>query len=270
VARELGVEWQHVKGTGRTGRIRERDVRAAAPATPARGPGRLLPLTPTRRQIAERLAAGSHEAVPVTLTTRADATNLVNLRGQFKPPGESAGPADAAVPTYTDFLVKLAASALLRHPLLNACWTDEGLWLSEGVHVGVAVDTEAGLLVPVLRDVQALGLLQVAALSRELVERARARRLTAEEMQGGTFTVTNLGRYGIDAFTPVLNPPQCAILGIGRIRREPAVHGGRVVPRQVLTLSLTFDHRAVDGAPAAQFLDTLRGHVEQPGPCLIG
>jgi pyruvate dehydrogenase E2 component (dihydrolipoamide acetyltransferase) len=268
VARELGVEWQGLKGTGRTGRIRERDVRAAAAQAaagirPRPDAGKLLPHTATRLRIAERVRAGFHEAAPVTLTTRADATNLANLRGQFK--AQAGGP----VPGYTDFLVKLAALALGKHPRLNASWTDEGIWVPAGIHIAIAVDTEAGLLVPVVRDVPALGLRQVAAVTRELIEAARTGRLTAEQMQGGTFTVSNLGAHGIDAFTPILNPPQCAILGVGRIRQEPAVHEGQVVPRHIVTLSLTFDHRVVDGAPAARFLDTLRGHVEQPGPCLI-
>jgi pyruvate dehydrogenase E2 component (dihydrolipoamide acetyltransferase) len=264
VARELDVEWAHLRGTGRTGRIRERDVRAAAcgerPAV-----GRVVPLTPVRRLIAERMLAGAHAAAPVTLTTRADATNLVNLRGQFK----AAAAAGEPVPGYTDFLVKLAAAALREHPHLNASWVEDGIRLHEAIHVGIAVDAEAGLLVPVVRDVPALSLRQVAARSRELIELARARRLTAEQMQGGTFTVSNLGAYGIDAFTPILNLPQCAVLGVGRIRREPAVHENQIVPRDVLTLSLTFDHRVVDGGPAARFLDTLRRSVEQPAPYLI-
>jgi pyruvate dehydrogenase E2 component (dihydrolipoamide acetyltransferase) len=260
VARELGVDWKDLKGSGRTGRIRESDVRAASPK-PSTGP--ITPLTPVRQLIAERMATGAQTTAPVTLTTRADATNLVHLREQFK-----ASP-DAIVPSYTDFILKLTALALRKHPLLNASWTQEGIRVWEGIHIGIAVDTEAGLLVPVLRDVPALGLRQIAAVCRELSEQARARRLKPEQMQGGTFTVTNLGIHGIDAFTPILNLPQCAILGVGRIRREPAVHNEQIVPRDVLTLSLTFDHRVVDGAPASRFLNTLRQSIEQPGPLLI-
>jgi pyruvate dehydrogenase E2 component (dihydrolipoamide acetyltransferase) len=273
VARELGIDWQHLRGSGRRGRIRERDVRAAAahlgrpgaasPAAPTPG-GRVLPITPARRVIAERLVAAAHAAA-VTLTTRADATNLVNLREQFK----AAAGASVAVPAYTDFLVKLTAAALGEHPLLNAAWTEDGIVLSDAVHIAIAVDSDAGLVAPVVRDVGALSLREVAARSRELIGLARACRLTAEQMQGGTFTITNLGMYGVDAFTPLLNPPQCAILGLGRIQREPVVVDERVVPRHMLTLSLTFDHRVVDGAPAARFLDAVRRSVEQPGPWLI-
>jgi pyruvate dehydrogenase E2 component (dihydrolipoamide acetyltransferase) len=253
VARELGVDWRQLPGSGKGGRVRERDVRAAAGGTR---------LSPTRKVIAERLVANLKQTAPVTLTTKADASNLVNLRGQFQ---AASGPA----PGYTDLLVKLAAGALQKHPALNACWQGEEIVLSAAVHIGLAVDTEAGLLVPVVRDVQTLTLRQLADATRTLVEAARARRLTAAQMQGGTFTVTNLGMYGIDAFTPLLNPPQCAVLGVGRIVREAVVEGERIVARERLVLSLTFDHRAVDGAPAARFLETLRLAVEQPGPWLI-
>jgi pyruvate dehydrogenase E2 component (dihydrolipoamide acetyltransferase) len=131
------------------------------------------------------------------------------------------------------------------------------------------MDTEAGLVVPVVRDVTALSLKQVAACTRDLVQRARQRKLKTEEMKGGTFTVTNLGSFGIDAFTPIINPGQCAILGTGRIQRRPAVRGEEIVIREEVTLSLTFDHRVVDGAPAARFLQTLRERIENPGPWLL-
>jgi pyruvate dehydrogenase E2 component (dihydrolipoamide acetyltransferase) len=126
------------------------------------------------------------------------------------------------------------------------------------------VDTEAGLLVPVIRDVPAKSLQGVAEESRQLADKARARELGSDELQGGTFTITNLGIYGIDAFTPIINLPQCAILGVGRIIAKPAVWQDQVVPRQMMALSLTFDHRVVDGGPAARFLNTVREYVEQP------
>jgi pyruvate dehydrogenase E2 component (dihydrolipoamide acetyltransferase) len=260
VAAELGVDWAALRGSGRTGRIRERDVRAAAPA-PAGGAD-----TSIRRTIAERMVASRTATAPVTLTSTADATNLVNLRDQFK----AAGPAGAAVvPGFTDFLVKLTAISLQKHPRLNARWDGAKVEESVGIHIGFAVDTDAGVLVPVLRDVTALGLKQLAALSRELTERARQRQLTAAEQQGGTFTVTNLGAYGVDAFTPIINPPECAILGMGRIQRRPVVVGEQIVAREQVTLSLTFDHRIVDGAPAARFLQTLCALIENPGPWLV-
>ncbi len=261
-ARELGIDWSALPGSGRNGRIRERDVRAATATTP----GRLIPHTSVRRTIAARMVAGVTQAAPVTLTTRADATNLVNLRGQFKAAAVSP---EEFVPGYTDLIVKLTAAALRQHPLLQAQWRDDGLFVPERVDVAVAVDTEAGLLAPILRGVDGLTLRQVAAGMRDLAAQARAGRLTAADLRDGTFTVTNLGAFGIDAFTPILHLPQSAILGVGRIVREPALVEERVVPRDVLTLSLTFDHRVVDGAPAARFLDTVRRHIEQPAPWLV-
>jgi pyruvate dehydrogenase E2 component (dihydrolipoamide acetyltransferase) len=214
-----------------------------------------------RKTIAERMKASHLAAAPVTLTTTADATDLVRLRNQFK--------STDLVPSYTDFLMKMVAIALQKHPLLNSRWSEDRIVVSTGIHIGFAVDTDAGLVVPVLRDVPTLALNDLASRSRELIERALSGRLTATEMQGGTFTVTNLGAFGIDAFTPIINPPQCAILGVGRIQRQPVVIAEQIVIRDRIALSLTFDHRIVDGAPAARFLQTLMGLIEDPSICLI-
>ena len=208
-----------MQGSGRTGRIRERDVRAAtASIAPTAQPS----VGTIRRTIAERMLASHRSTAPVTLTTTADATNLVNLRNQFKAAAE-------VVPTYTDFLVKLTAIALQKHPLLNARLDGDRIVTSTTINIGIAVDTDAGLLVPVLRDVPTLSLKQLSAQARDLAERARERKLKADELQGGTFTITNLGALGIDAFTPIINFPECAILGIGRIQRRPAVIGEQIV-----------------------------------------
>jgi pyruvate dehydrogenase E2 component (dihydrolipoamide acetyltransferase) len=259
VAAELGVDWSSLPGSGRNGRVRERDVRAAAAARPG---GKLIPHTNVRRVIAARMVAGVTQAAPVTLTTHADATNLVNLRRQFETAGE-------IVPSYTDLFLKLTAVALKQHPFLQAQWRDEGLFVPDRIDMALAVDTDAGLLVPVVRAVDRLSLREVAVQSRALIAQARAGQLTAEQMRDATFTITNLGGLGIDAFTPILHLPQAAILGVGRIAREPVVMGDDMVARDRVTLSLTFDHRVVDGAPAARFLATLRGCVENPAPWLI-
>ncbi|HUY31722.1 MAG TPA: dihydrolipoamide acetyltransferase family protein [Pirellulales bacterium] len=281
LATASGIDWTAIAGTGRTGRIRARDVQAfaergtgiahqftldAVPGGPRSAAGRLVPLSAARRTIAGRMSTSARAVAPVTLTTKADATNLASIRQQFKAASDSS---ETPAPSFTDLIVKLAAMVLKRHPSLNASWRDDGIFFSDAIDIGIAVDTDAGLLAPVVRDVPALGLRQLAAESRRLIELARARRLTVEDLQGGTFTVTNLGMYGIDVFTPIVNLPQCAILGMGRIVREPAVVGDQIVPRQALTLSLTFDHRVVDGAPAARFLDALRQAVEQPAPWLV-
>jgi pyruvate dehydrogenase E2 component (dihydrolipoamide acetyltransferase) len=259
VARELEVDWTQLQGTGRTGRIRERDVRAAAAS------GQKVPMRSVRRTIAERMVRNLQATAPVTLTTSVNATNLVNLRRQF----QTAAATSHEVPSYTDFIVKLTAAALQRHPNMNARWEKEQIVVLSPIRIGIAVDTDAGLLVPVLREVDQQTLIQIAAQSRALIERARQGKLRAEEMQGGTFTITNLGAFGIDAFTPIINYPECAILGVGRIERQPVVVEDQVVAGERLTLSLTFDHRAVDGAPAARFLQSLGKLIENPGPALL-
>lgn len=255
-ARELGVDVRNLTGTGRQGRIRERDVRAGASHQPQ---GRLIPHTTIRRTIAARMVAGVTQAAPVTLTTKADATQLVKWRRDFQ------SASAAIVPSYTDLIVKLVAGALRQHPLLQAQWRDDGLFVPDAVDIAVAVATDAGLLAPVLRGVDRLAIHEIALQTRDLIDKARAGTLTAEQMRGGTFTITNLGMFGIDAFTPIIHMPQCAVLGVGRIIREPAVVDDRIVPRDQVTLSLTFDHRVVDGAPAARFLDLLRRLIEQCG-----
>ena len=246
VARELGIDWTALVGTGRDGRIREADVRLAAADQPRKP-------SSTRRVIADRMLASQASTAPVTLHTTADATALVRLRGPLQ-----------SGPTYHDMLIKLTASALERHPVLNSRWEGELLVTQALAHIGIAVDTDQGLLVPVLHHVAALSLHDVATRSRDLVERARTRRLRVDELQGGTFSITNLGSFGIDAFTPVIHYPECAILGVGRILRQPVAMGEAIGLRDILTLSLTFDHCALDGAPAARFLQTLVSLIESP------
>jgi pyruvate dehydrogenase E2 component (dihydrolipoamide acetyltransferase) len=246
--------------------IAARDAAAAqAPETspnayvPPRG--ERLPVSPIRRVIAQRMFDGAQSTAPVTLSTEADATALVALREQIRAALEPRG---LAVPGYTDLLIKLTAVALQQHPLLNAVWLGDAILVPDGIHIAVAVDAESGLVVPVIRDVPAKSLQQIAVELQALVERARTRKLTLEELEGGTFTITNLGAYGIDAFAPIINLPQCAILGVGRIVAKPAVVDDQIVPRRMAALSLTFDHRIVDGGPAARFLNTVREFVEQP------
>jgi pyruvate dehydrogenase E2 component (dihydrolipoamide acetyltransferase) len=259
VARELGVDWSQLSGSGRTGRVVERDIRAAARTAPG---DHVLPLSPIRRLIADRMSASARTAAPVTLTTKADATRLKQLRERRAATG-------GFVPGYTALILCLVARALRRHPQLNArwkgdtvAWQEDAIVQCAGIHIGAAVDTEAGLMVPVVRDADRLGLDEIAERLNDLAERARTRRLRAEEMTGGTFTISNLGMYGIDAFTPIINLPECAVLGVGRLVTEPAFHDGQIVPRDRVTLSLTFDHRVVDGAPAARFLNDVRLLIE--------
>lgn len=262
-ARQRGVDWRTLTGTGRGGRIRECDVLSAG-TSPAEIKPVAAALSTVRRTIAERMLASLHATAPVTLTTKVNAANLVNLRGQFK----TASPQRA--PTISDIVVKLAAQALEEHSVLNARWQDNQILLNEEINIGIAVDTAAGLMVPVIHDVPGLALKQLAAISRSLVERARENRLKPDEMRGGTFTLTNLGVYGIEAFTPIINPPETAILGLGAVRREAIVlDDDRLIAGHVMTLSLTFDHRVTDGAPAARFLQFIGQLIENPAASLV-
>ena len=263
-AAELGIDWTQLTGTGAGGRIREQDVLAARRAPAA---GRRIPLTSRRKVIAQRMVASRQQTVPVTLTTKADATNLVNLREQFKTTsGES------PIPGYQDIITKLVAGVLRQYPLLAGRWDEDAIVLpaENEVHIGMAVDTDDGLLVPVLHNAAQLSLIELAARSRQLVGQARAGKLAAADMQGSVFTITNLGAFGIDAFTPIINVPETAILGLGAIRREPVVlDDGGIVSRHQLTLSLTFDHRILDGAPAARFLQDIATAIANPSAALL-
>lgn len=267
VAGELGIDWSTLDGSGRHGRVREVDVRSAFTTSPAAQPregprapappGRRLPLTMRRRTIARRMVASLQQTASVTITSRVEATQLISLRNQFKASG-------SIVPAYTDLIAKLAADVLHQHSLLAGRWMDDHILvpLDDGYHIGIAVDTPEGLVVPVLRDVRNQSLPDLARTSRELIDRARQGKATAAELEGGVFTITNLGSFGIDVFTPLINLPETSILGLGAMRREPVVIDDRVEIRDLLMLSLTFDHRIVDGAPAARFLLDLRQAIE--------
>jgi len=275
LAAQAGIDLAELAAQMPGGRITREDVEAAIAAreadvvgqvTAAAPPpetlvGEAVRVTTVRRVIAERMLESSHTTAPLTLTTEADVTELVALRERLK---ATLGPRGEVVPTYTDLIIKLTALALREHPMLNAFWKEDQIVVPKEMHIAVAVDTEAGLLVPVIRDVLGKSVQQIAVESQALAERARARQLGPDDLQGGTFTITNLGMYGIDAFTPIINLPQCAILGVGRIVNKPAAHEGQVALRHMMALSLTFDHRVVDGAPAARFLRAIRESVEQP------
>lgn len=258
VAAELGIDPRRIGGTGRGGRIRESDVRAAASVASARPqPSSSSGMPKLRRTIAERMLQSHLQTAPVTLTTRANAEGLVALRRRWQVEN------GAAAPSYQDWIILAVAATLRDEPLLNLRWTDSGPVQPDGIHIGLAVDTPEGLLVPVIRHADRLSVGEIAEQSRGLIERARSRRCTADELSGGTFTVTNLGAFGIDAFTPIINFPETAVLGIGAIRREAALReDGAIEARHLLTLSLTFDHRVTDGAPAARWLQTLVRRIE--------
>jgi pyruvate dehydrogenase E2 component (dihydrolipoamide acetyltransferase) len=234
---------------------------SATPVMPAVPPipGRDEKVTTLRRTVADRMHRSKTITAPVTLTTRVDAGALVALREGMKAKTKE----KKNVPAYSDIIMREVAQILLEHPSLNARWEENHIRYPDSVNIGFAVDTEAGLVVPVVRDTPKHALHELADLTRDLAERAKARRLSVEEMSGGTFTITNLGMAGIDAFTPIVNWPECAVLGVGRITEEPVVQEGKLAVGHRLWLSLTFDHRLVDGAPAARFLEAVRGRIEK-------
>ena len=204
----------------------------------------------------------SHQTTaPVTLTTEADATAFVELRERLKV--KLAGDLGFNV-GYNDLLIKLVAQALREFPYMNARLEAESIRHLDAVHVALAVDTDRGLLVPVIRDADRKGVAEIACELRELVERARGGKALPDELSGSTFTITNLGMHEIDAFTPLINLPEAAVLGVGRIKARPAVVDEELCVRQTVWLSLTFDHRLVDGAPAARFLKYVKDLIEDP------
>jgi pyruvate dehydrogenase E2 component (dihydrolipoamide acetyltransferase) len=258
-AKELGIDWTSLNGTGSGGRIRECDVlghpksaKSIAPPPAPLSPGKHVRASKRRLIIAQRMVAGVTQAAPVTLFSKVNAGPLIAYRNSLKQVGS-----DGHTPSYNDILLLLVARALREQPQLNACWDRDGIHTFDDIHIAIAVDTDLGLLAPVIRNVDQLPLEQITARSRQLISDARSGRLSQEHLEGGTFTVTNLGMFGIDAFTPILNLPQAGILGIGRILEEPVVRAGQIVVGQTLSLSLTFDHRVVDGAPAARWLQSL-------------
>jgi pyruvate dehydrogenase E2 component (dihydrolipoamide acetyltransferase) len=268
-ARRAGIDLTRLRGTGRNGRIRERDVVSAAGTQGGESTavgGQRIELSGRRKVIAERLAESHRQAVPVTLTSRADATNLVSLREQFKSADES------LVPAFHDIIAKLVAGCLKHERRLAGRWDGDTIVLPDNnqLHIGLAVDTPEGLIVPVLRNVVNEPLLSLAAESLRIIRKARDGRLSGAEMRDAVFTITNLGSFGIDAFTPVINLPETAILGLGAIRKQAVVMSDdRIEVRSMMTLSLTFDHRAIDGAPAAKFLQSVVAAIENPAARLL-
>jgi pyruvate dehydrogenase E2 component (dihydrolipoamide acetyltransferase) len=262
----LNVAISDVQGTGKSGRVRAHDVEnfalalRDAAASSATGEERSVPITVLRRTIAERMLASLANTAPVTLHCQVDATKLVALRAELK-----AAATGASIPSYTDIIAKLSASTLLGFPMLAGQWRENRIVLPTEINIGIAVDTEAGLLVPVAHRVNLLSLAELAVTTRKLIDGAHRRKLPPEDLRGGVFTITNLGAFGIGAFNPIINFPETAILGLGAIRRLPAVLAdGSIAARDQITLSLTFDHRVVDGAPAAAFLQALSERIANP------
>lgn len=260
-ATAAGVDLAAVAGTGPGGKVLRSDIAAAAarpaPTTQASAPSSVIPLTGMRGVIASRMHASLQEMAQLTLGTEATMDAAMALRAQLKEQWQT-------VPTITDLVVRAAALSLREHPRLNASVHDRAIHVQPEINVGLAVALEEGLMVPVLKRADQLPLSAMAAETRRLAQAARTGKLTLPELEGGTFTVSTLGSFGIDFFTPVITPGQVAILGVGRLRDSVRWEGATPQRTQVLTLSITFDHRAVDGAPAAEYLRSVAARLTNP------
>lgn len=259
LARKEGVDLSLVQGTGPGGLITEEDVRRYIEERMRRTKlglkvKEVVPLTPLRSTIAERMTESLREMAQVTIMREEPVDALVETRKRLLPLIEEE---TGRKLTYTHMLIKVVGELLKKFPLINSTLENGQIKVIEEVNVGFAVAVDHGLVVPVIKGVDGKSLKDIVVETSELATKAREGRLTLEDVSGGTFTITNLGMFGVDGFTPIINPPQVAILGVGRIVEKPVAVEGRVEVRPVVTFSLTFDHRVIDGHTAAQFLDAL-------------
>jgi pyruvate dehydrogenase E2 component (dihydrolipoamide acetyltransferase) len=260
LAQQHGLDLGQVHGTGPRGRIVIDDVQrviAAQAQAPVASP-QVVPLKGIRQTIATRMWQSLQTMAQVTLTTEVDVTDAMKLRAGLARQWQDAGLSPLHV------VMKATARALKEYPRMNAIQKEQEVELVPEINVGVAVSLPEGLIVPVIRRADEKPLAQVARESRDLANKVRDGKASYDEVTGGTFTITNLGSYGIDAFTPIINSPQVGILGVGRVVEKPAVYQGEITKRSMMFLSLTFDHRVIDGAPAAEFLGAVKDHLEDP------
>ncbi|MGQ9726487.1 MAG: dihydrolipoamide acetyltransferase family protein [Candidatus Bathycorpusculaceae bacterium] len=251
LAKEHGVDLSLVKGTGPEGRIVEKDVRKFLEETGGVQPKvkEVIPLSGFRKTSAERVSTSFRTAPHSTIVMEVDVSKARELYEKLHV-------------SYTAIIVEVVAKALVEHPLLNSTLEGDQIKIFEDVNVGVAVATEQGLVVPVIRNADKKSLKEIDAVISDLTEKARNGKLAKEDVSGGTFTITNLGMYGVEFFTPIINPPEAAILGVGRIKEKPVVIDGEIETKPFILLSLSYDHRIVDGAPAAEFLGKVKEKIE--------
>jgi len=270
VAADKGVDLKDITGTGVRGKITRDDVlQAAAPATaPAASMEevKVIPFSGIRKLVADNVAKSAQTAPHVTLTAEIDMTEAVKVRAQIIDQFEKKYGLRV---TFTHFIVKAAAMALVEHPIVNSSLQGNEIRLNNHVNMGMAVPLEGGLIVPVLHNAESKSIAQIAIEFKELINKAKTGTLAPNEISGGTFSISNLGAYGIDVFNPIITPGQSAILGVCRIVEKPAVVNGQLEIRSMMNLCLSFDHRVMDGAPAAQFLKTVRDLLESPYQLMI-
>ena len=262
IAQEKGIDLASLKGSGPDGAVLAEDVlgsttsQAAAPGGPPKVK-EIVQLTPMRRIVGERMTQSKQTAPHFYLTMDADMTEVTRRRSALKEKGEQ------CIPSINDFILSACARALKDFPSLNAAFTDQRVELYSDINIGVAVALEEGLVVPVIRNADRLSLQELAKQSRELADKAQKKKLFPLDYEGGTFTVSNLGMFGVDSFIAIINPPQCAILAVGQVGPRVVPHGEGIAVRPIMTMSLSADHRVVDGAIAARFLQEVKRLLEE-------
>jgi pyruvate dehydrogenase E2 component (dihydrolipoamide acetyltransferase) len=264
MARQAGLDIFTITGTGEGGKITREDVERAIELREKEEearPVRSIPFTGMRKTIADNMYASLQNTAQLTVFTEVDVTEMVRFRDLVR---EEYKKDETVRISYNDIIILATSRALKRFPLMNSTQVGEEILIHEAVNMGFAVALKEGLIVPVLRNADKKGLLQIAREVRELAVKARQGALTVDEVTGGTFTITNVSMFDVDGFTPILKPPETGILGIGRVKEKPAVYNGEIVIRSMMFLSLTFDHRVVDGAPANDFLQTAARYLQQP------
>ena len=262
-AQENDVNLMAVSGTGENGRIVEQDVldyvKSATPVTRA-AKDTVVPLTGMRKIIASRMRQSQQEMAQTDMRMEIDMSNMISFRTQIN---QKLAKDDLKV-SFVDLLVAVCAKALAEHPQANASLEADVIHYKNYANIGIAVDAERGLVVPVIKDADLLTIPAIAAKSKELIEKARKGALRPDDMQGGTFTISNLGMFEVDSFTAIVNPPETCILAVGRIADRAVVVNGQIVARPIMNLCLSYDHRIIDGAPAARFLQCVKHYLENP------
>jgi pyruvate dehydrogenase E2 component (dihydrolipoamide acetyltransferase) len=264
MANQEGIDIKTISGTGEGGKITKDDIKRALDAgkfETGKTPEASIPFTGMRKTIADNMFASLQNTAQLTVFTETDVTETTGflelVREEYK--------SDATVKvSLNDIIIMAASRALKRHPLMNSTLLDREILLHESVNMGIAVSLDQGLIVPVLHEADRKGLLQIAGESRELARKAREGSLQVDDVTGGTFTISNVSMLNVDGFTPILRPPETGILGVGRVREKPAVFEGKIAVRAMMFLSLTFDHRVLDGVPAMAFLETVARYLEKP------
>ena len=267
LADKHGIDLEHIQGSGPDGLIVLEDVtrfiksaRAATqPKTEQPALGSKIALSGRRKVIADRMAESSRSAAAVTITMEANVSDAAELLRKLREEG-------GVDISYTDLVAKAVAKALQENPLLNSVWESDQVLIPGEINLGIAVADQNGLIVPVIKNAEKKSLREIAETRRDILKRVGAGKLQAEEAVGSTFTISNLGMYGVGFFTPIINPPENAILGVGQITQKPVAVNGQVSIRSMMPLSLSFDHRVIDGAPAALFLARLKELLEKPTP----